>query len=142
MQKVLGMEYASVEARVAFLRDNCDSVEEKGYMKPFNSDEMAVKKEELANVSIQLAEIEVEKKLAMDALKAQEKPLKEVKNVILQEIKNKATYVKEDLFKFIDLEAREVGFYNAQGQLVEQRPAFGNELQGTIFNSSLKAIGA
>lgn len=33
MDKVLGQEYANPQERTAFLRDNCDAVEELGYVK-------------------------------------------------------------------------------------------------------------
>lgn len=35
MGKSLGKEYTSKIERVAFLKDNCDACENKGYMKPY-----------------------------------------------------------------------------------------------------------
>lgn len=133
MQKELGKEYLDDEAREAYLRDNCDAVEEKGYMKPFAPEQMSQKKEDLAEVSIKIAEIEDEKKASNDAFKHRQKPLNDQKNVLLMEIKNKAEYVKEEVFKFVDPDTRMVGFYNAQGDLIDSRPAYGDELQGTVF---------
>lgn len=133
MQKELGKEYHDQEARVAFLRDNCDGTEEKGYMKPFSPDQMAEKKEDLANVSIKIAEIEDEKKASNDNFKHRQKPLNDQKNILLMEIKNKSEYIKEEVFKFVDPETRWVGYYNSEGNLIDERPAYGDELQGTIF---------
>lgn len=45
----------------------------------------------------------------------------------------KSEYVNELCFKFIDPQTKEVGYYNADGDLIESRPAFADELQGTIF---------
>lgn len=132
MLKELGKEY-DPEKRIEYLRDNADGIEEKGYMRPFTSDQMAIKKEDLANVSIEIAEIDEEKKAANDEFKHLQKPLLDRKNILLMEIKNKAEYVKEEVFKFVDTETRVVSFYNKDGDLIEQRPAFGNELQGTIL---------
>ncbi|MFS0489935.1 hypothetical protein [Leadbetterella byssophila] len=141
MEKFLGHEY-NQEERLAYLQDNCDSTEEKGYMKPFTQEQISQKKEELANVSIRLEELEQKMKALMDELRAEMKPLKAEKRVILEEIKNKATYVNERVFKFIDFDNRQVGFYNAEGMLIDQRPAFGDELQGNIFNVNLKIANA
>lgn len=35
MERELGKDLEQGKKRVAFLMDNCDAVEEKGYMKPF-----------------------------------------------------------------------------------------------------------
>lgn len=35
MEKTIGKEYKNARDREAFLKDNCDKVEEKGYMKPY-----------------------------------------------------------------------------------------------------------
>lgn len=56
MDKTLGKDIANLVAREAFLKDNCDKVEEKGYMKPYSPEELQQRKEELANASIEIAE--------------------------------------------------------------------------------------
>ena len=66
MEKTIGKEYKNAREREAFLKDNCDKVEEKGYTKPYSAEELQGHKENLANVSIEIAEIEAEKK-AQDA---------------------------------------------------------------------------
>ena len=53
--------------------------------------------------------------------------------MLLKDIKEKAVYAKEECFKFIEQEEKMVGYYNAQGDLIESRPATSDELQGTIF---------
>ena len=39
MERELGKDLEQGKKRVAFLMDNCDAVEEKGYMKPFTPEE-------------------------------------------------------------------------------------------------------
>jgi hypothetical protein len=68
MDKTLGKDIANLVAREAFLKDNCDKVEEKGYMKPYSPEELQQRKEELANASIEIAEIEQEAKESADEL--------------------------------------------------------------------------
>ena len=108
-------------------------------MKQFSHEELLEMKEELSEVAIALNDFEEEKKAFMDALKLKMKPLLEEKQRLLEGLKKKAEYVEENLFKFIDQDERQVGFYNSEGILVEQRPCFSNELQGTIFQSIRKA---
>lgn len=76
MDKFLGQEIPEKE-RWQFLQDNADAVEEIGYTHRFTSDELAQKKESLAETSIKINDIEIEKKEAMEAFKAELKPLNE-----------------------------------------------------------------
>lgn len=48
MERELGKDLEQGKTRVAFLMDNCDAVEEKGYMKPFTPEELARMKESLS----------------------------------------------------------------------------------------------
>lgn len=138
MQKELGKEYKNAREREAFLKDNCDKVEEKGYMKPFTPEQLQGHKESLANVSISIDEIEMEKKEAMEHYKGQLKPLAEQRKQMVSNIRAKAEYVKEICFKFIDQEEKMVGYYNSDGNLIESRPATADELQPTIFSLARK----
>ena len=133
MDKYLGKDIENLVAREAFLKDNCDKVEEKGYMKPYTPEELQQRKEELANASIEIAEIEQEAKEAAAHYKGRLKPLKEARANIVSNIKAKAEYVKELCYKFVDQEARETGYYNREGDLIESRPATADEMQPTLF---------
>ena len=102
-------------------------------MRQFTPEELLKKKEELSELCISINDVEEEKKAAMEDFNKELKPLLERKKVTLGELKKKAELVSEDCYKFIDPEAREVGFYNQNGDLVESRPAYSEELQQTIF---------
>lgn len=133
MDKHLGKDIENLVAREAFLKDNCDKVEEKGYMKHYTPEELQQRKEELANASIEIAEIEQEAKEAAAHYKGKLKPLKETRARMVGDIKSKSEYVKELCYKFVDQEARETGYYNKEGDLIESRPATADELQTTLF---------
>jgi hypothetical protein len=133
MEKTLGKEYTNSQERKAFLRDNCDCVVEKGYMKPFAPEKIVELKENLSEVSIEIAEIDEAKDAAVAEFKAQLKPRLQNKAAILRGIKERAEYVKEDCYKFVDQEDRTTGFYNSEGDLIESRPANPDELQGRLF---------
>ncbi|MGI6337849.1 MAG: hypothetical protein ACOXZV_00535 [Bacteroidales bacterium] len=138
MDKQLGKEYP-LEERIRFLRDNCDKVEKKTYRRKFSPDELRQKKDLLAETSISINEIEDEKKDLLAEIRQRLDPLNTAKKTLLTEIKYKAEEVNEECFKFI--EGDDVGYYNADGDLIEQRPAYPNERQGTIFQISRTGTG-
>ncbi len=135
MERTLGAEIENPLARQQFLADNCDAAVEKGYMKPYTPEELQGHKENLANVSIQIAEIEAEMKQVSAEYKGQLKPLKEQRANMVSNIKAKAEYVTEKCYRFTDQETKMTGFYNADGVLIESRPATADELQPTIFHA-------
>lgn len=129
----LGQEYVDQKERVQFLKDNCDAVEDLDYMKRFSPEAITSMKNELASTSIEINDIEVEKKEAMTSYKDQLKPLLEGKKTLLKNIKQKAVLVKEICYKFVDQEAMLTGYYNSEGDLVSSRPLAPEEMQKTIF---------
>lgn len=102
-------------------------------MKPYTPEELQGHKENLANVSIEISEIEMEMKQAQAEFKGRLKPLKEQRANMVSNIKAKAEYVTEKCFRFTDQEQKMTGFYNSDGLLIESRPATADELQPTIF---------
>lgn len=104
MEKTLGKEYENKVERIAFLKDNCDACENKGYMKPYTPAELQGHKEKLANVSIEISEIEAEMKQAQAEYKGRLKPLKEARSMMVSNIKSKAEYVTEVCYRFTDQE--------------------------------------
>lgn len=134
MEKELGQEYKNLAQREAFLKDNCDACEQKGYMKPYTQEELQGHKEKLANVSIEIAEIEAEKKQVEANFKGRLKPLKESRAIMVSNIKSKAEYVNEICYRFTNQDTKETGYYNKEGVLVECRPATADELQPNIFS--------
>lgn len=138
MQRELGKDILSPQERINFLSDNCDSVEQKGYMKRFTPDQLLKMKESLSQIAIEINDIEEEKKEVVKDFKDRLKPLISERKEVLTGLKNKSEHVTERCFKFIDHETREVGFYNENGELIESRPAYADELQGNIFQAIRK----
>ena len=134
MERELGQDIKNPIQREAFLKDNCDACEQNGYMKPYTPEELQGHKEKLANVSIEIAEIEAEKKQVEADFKGRLKPLKESRAIMVSNIKSKAEYVNEVCYRFTDQETKETGYYNKDGILVECRPATADELQPNIFS--------
>jgi hypothetical protein len=138
MDRELGKGIEAGAKRIDFLESNCDKVEEKGYMKRFTPDQMARMKEALSETSIEINDVEEDKKEVMKDFKARLDPLTDERKRLLTGLKNKAEHVTEKCYKFIDMETREVGFYNQEGDLIESRPAFPDELQSNIFQVNRK----
>lgn len=138
MKRELGQDIKNPIQREAFLKDNCDACEQKGYMKPYSPEELQGHKEKLANVSIEIAEIEAEMKQVQAEYKGKLKPLKESRSMMVSNIKSKAEYVNEVCYRFTDQDTKETGYYNKDGKLIECRPATADELQPNIFSIARK----
>lgn len=123
-----------LEDRAQVLEDSCDAVEDVTYSKPFTPEELALKREQLTDASIKIADIEEEKKQVMDGYKEQLKPLQTQKEDAIKALRDKSQTVTEKCYKFFDEDTKTVGFYNKEGNLVNSRPAFKQELQKTIFS--------
>lgn len=123
----------SPQERLQMIQDNCDQVEKQSYMKQFTHEEIRLMKDRLAEVSIDLSEIDSEKQEIVDKFKQKAKPLKTELSGLLGNIKQKAIAVNEDCYKFIDHQEGSVGYYSASGDLVFERPIYHAESQKTIF---------
>lgn len=124
--KTMGKDIANPIQREQFIKDNADACENKGYMKAYTPEELQGHKEKLANVSIEISEIENEYAERL-------KPLKEARENMVSNIKAKAEYVNEICYRFTDRDAKMTEYYNRDGDLVEMRPATAEELQPTLF---------
>lgn len=138
MDKFLGQDIPEKD-RWQFLQDNADSVEKIGYTHRFTPEELAQKKESLAETSIKINDIEIEKKEAMESFKADLKPLNEQKQELLDNIKKGSEYREnEECVKILDHEERMAGYYNKLGELVYSRPIMPQEIQKTVFSINRK----
>jgi hypothetical protein len=79
--KTIGKDIANPIQREQFIKDNADSVENKGYMKAYTPEQLQGHKEKLANVSIEIAEIEAELKEVQAEYKGRLKPLQRLMGV-------------------------------------------------------------
>lgn len=133
MDKFLCQEIPE-EERWQFLQDNADSVECIGYTHRFTPEQLAQKKESLAEVSIKINDIETDKKEVMYEFKEKLKPLNEDKMGLLDNIKKGSEYIEnKECAKILYHDEKMAGFYNKQGELVYSRPIMPQEMQKTIF---------
>jgi hypothetical protein len=137
MDKVLGQEYEG-KARIDFLRDNCDAVEDLGYTKQLPNEEIEALKDRLVENNIQLRDVRADKKAANKEFNDQIKQLEESNDEVTGKLKAKSEFVTEACFKFVDTETREVGYYNREGLLVYCRPGRPEEMQKSMFSPILR----
>lgn len=130
----------SKEERLDHFQANADSVEERTYFEELTSEELIRKRSEFSGLSIDIARIKDKKKEAMDNFKAELKPLEIDANGLLTEIKTGHRELEGRVFKMVDLENSNVGFYTENGNLIEQRPATLEErTQLNIHSATIKA---
>lgn len=96
--------------RRQMLEDNCAAVERITYTSPFSEEEMGERKTELANIDLDMAALEEEKKAFMQAYKDKLKPKKERKKTLLTDIKRGYEEITDECFKFMDRNTRTTGY--------------------------------
>lgn len=131
-------EHLSEDQREQLLMDNCDSTEEMPYMKKFSAEEMLMKKELLAEVSIGINDLYEKKKEFVKAIEDEKKPLKKELIELRTNIKQKAVLVDE-LFQFKMLfEAQKVELDSLREECKLLRITIeANEKSGNINNNVL-----
>lgn len=124
-----------IENRAQILRDSCDQIEERHYTRKFEQPEINERREELANVSIQLNNLNEELQEIKADYKSKTKPKEERKSRILDELKAGGEYVKSECYKFIDSEMGKVAWYSPEGYKLEERDINPEERQRTTFQT-------
>jgi len=117
----------------SLLADNADRREDYNYFNQYTEDQLREFKDELAETSLSVNDLENEKKEIVAEINNRMKQPKESLKKLLVNIKQKGEFKQEQCFVMIDAEAREVGIYSPKGQLVHSRPCHPSELQKTIF---------
>lgn len=124
-----------VEQREEILRNSCDQILERSYTRKFDQEEINERRSELANVIIQIADLEQELAEVRADYKGKIKPLQERVSKLRDELKVGGDWIKGDCFKFVDEDEGKVGIYSPEGYLLEQRPMTQDERQRNVFRT-------
>lgn len=124
-----------VEQREEILRNSCDQILERSYTRKFDQDEINERRSELANVIIQIADLEQELAEVRADYKGKIKPMQERVSKLRDELKVGGDWIKGDCFKFVDEDEGKVGIYSPEGYLLEQRPMTQDERQRNVFRA-------
>lgn len=114
--------------RIDMLDAQADEVKEEMYLKPFDNDDVQKNRKRYCQINMQLADIKEQEDAAKASFKEQRDPLKREADQILANLRQGGVYVTGKLYKLIDRNERTVGFYNEDGDLVNQRKALPKEL--------------
>jgi hypothetical protein len=114
---------------LAILQANAVGKEEIEYRKHLSPDEVEQHKTKLAENMIIIKQEDSKLDEAKAYHKEKTKPYKKQIAESLEKIKEQSELVTESCFKFVDTNAKEVGYYNSLGELVYSRKAMMDELQ-------------
>lgn len=129
MDKKLFQEY-SEEQRLQMLKDNCNKMlEDYGYDKPLSKDQLKAVKDRLSSASVELHDVQEEKKEADSGFNDRIKSLKGTIAEQVKQLKDRTSYTCEQCFEFLFREEKKVGVYNKDGILIEERAATLKELR-------------
>lgn len=119
--------------RLNMLEANASNVEpDYVYQKEYTPEEMEEMKDRLATDVIEVRKIDSEMRKATAGFRARLKEIQNRINTTAQDLKIKSREVSEKCYVLKDIESRELGIYNADGQLVYSRPLKPTEYQRTI----------
>ena len=127
------MPELSEKERVTILQQNADSIEETTYQKQLTEDEKLERKDVLLKNSIQLFDLEEEKKEAVKVFKDRIDPLKKENNQLLTELRTGQAKVDGTLYHMANHEDGMMEIYDSNGEIVESRRLRPNERQGKLY---------
>ena len=123
-----------IQERLDVLEGICYKVTNESYTKQLSSEELSDKKSRLAEVSIQISELEEKKKEIMAELKAEMTEPAQEKTELLTAIKFKREDRKGMLYYMDDQEESLMYVFDDTATCIEVRPLRGDEKQTKIRN--------
>lgn len=128
------MPESTPKERLMVMQESATKVEQTTYQKSLSADELAARREDLADDCIKLNQFEDELKEIKDGFKDKMDPLKAANKLRLTEIKTKQSTVDGTLYHIANHEAGMMETYDNEGYLVSSRRLRPEEKQGTIFS--------
>lgn len=132
MSKTFMPEVTDLRQKRIILQENADSVEETTYFKPLSEDELNDKKTTLTENSIQLADLDEEKKELVKKFKDKIDPIKEENKLLMAEIRSRQTRVKGNLYNMADHANGIMETYDEDGNFIGSRRLKPEERQARV----------
>lgn len=120
--------------RLDYLKNSAEKVEKMTYPLSIDEAELNALKTEFSQDAIELDTHDQVLKEAREAYKLKAKPLKKNMAIVMQKIRTRVEEVTEDVYLIADHESNKMGYYNAAGILVYERPLMQNERQLRIVS--------
>lgn len=132
----LDPDFADLDKRT--INDTLDSLcydkSEGPYTRNLTEDELTIVKDNLAEISIKIAELEKERKRIMDEMRSSIKDKKEELATFIDNVKFKTEHLEGVLWWVDDPETKTMYFFDDQGICVDSRPLLASEKQTKIRN--------
>lgn len=128
------MPEANAKDRTIIMQENAAKIEQTTYQKNLDADELAARREDLADDCIKLNQFEDELKEIKDDFKLKMDPLKTANKIRLTEIKTKQTTADGILYHMANHADSVMEIYDADGMFISSRRLRPEEKQGTIFS--------
>ena len=122
--------------RKQLLRDSAVKTEKFTYPRALDGQEVIHLKDEYTKNAIEMAKQEERKKTFMEEWKASVKPLRLEMGQQMTRIRSRVDEITEEVYLLSDMETNTMGYYNAAGALVYQRPLMPEERQFSIVDNS------
>lgn len=129
----------SPEDRLVTLEGECFKVEEQSYLKPLTEAELADRRTEFSQTSIEISVIDDERKEAMAGFKDRIDPLKVKKDAALTAIKHRGEMTKGKVYLMPDHENRVMHVVTPEGLVLDSRMMRPEERQFTIQHNQKTA---
>jgi hypothetical protein len=130
------MPEANSKDRLIILQESAAKTEQTNYQKNLSAEELAARREDLADDCIKLNKYEDELKKIKDDFKIKMDPLKAANKIRLTEINTKQATFDGTLFHLANYEDGIMETYDNEGMLISSRRLRPEEKQGTIFSIS------
>lgn len=129
----------SPEDRLVTLEGENFKVEEQTYLKPLTESELADRRTEFSQTSIEISVIDDERKEAMNGFKDRIEPLKAKKDAALTAIKHRGEMTKGKVYLMPDYENRVMHIVTPEGLVLDSRMMRPEERQFTIKHNQKTA---
>lgn len=120
--------------RLMVMQESAAKVEQTSYQKTLTADELAARREDLADDCIKLNQFEDELKEVKDGFKDKMDPLKAANKLRLTEIKTKQSTIDGTLYHVPNHEDGMMETYDHEGMLISSRRLRPEEKQGGLFS--------
>lgn len=127
------------KARIEYLKDSAEKIEVFTYQKPFISEQITIKKDQVIFKTDQIIKLKEKKKELVSEMNAEIKELQTDQITLVHEVTTGREDVTDDVYLLADQEAGSMGYYSKDGELVYERPLLPNEKQLSIM-TNVKAI--
>lgn len=126
------------EEREQILRDNSEGVElDFAYTRILTEEELSMRREIKVNNDITLAKMQEELKEYIARAKEEMKPFGLQNSSLIAAVRDRVERTTATVYKFKDEETRQMGYYNAAGELVFSRMLTPEERQGSLLSGTM-----